>query len=288
MMELLKRDQFVQAERLEDNKTPAERQIDIETLFHKNQLMPRIYREFEDCPVFRPYMEERGIDPDFGFSLLVQMVLHKRATLPTLVGCLRNHFDGDCQKTADALLLAAQHDLVDWNPVQRQFIIIHDITPDVQADLDRYQFPLPMVVQPKELKTNRDTGYYTGSGSVILKKNHHEEDVCLDHLNRANQVRYRINQDVATKVKNQWRNLDKQKPDEEKADFLKRVKAFEKYDRTAHDVMDTLGLTNEGEFYLTHRYDKRGRTYSGGYHVNYQGNAWNKATIELADGEIIQ
>jgi len=39
---------------------------------------------------------------------------------------------------------------------------------------------------------------------------------------------------------------------------------------------------------MTHRYDKRGRVYCMGYHVNYQGTPWNKAVIELADKEMIQ
>jgi len=36
---------------------------------------------------------------------------------------------------------------------------------------------------------------------------------------------------------------------------------------------------------LTHKYDKRGRCYSQGYHVNPQGNDWNKAVIEFAEKE---
>ena len=40
-------------------------------------------------------------------------------------------------------------------------------------------------------------------------------------------------------------------------------------------------------FYLTHRYDKRGRTYAQGYYINPQGNEWNKAVLEFADKEIV-
>jgi hypothetical protein len=216
------------------------------------------------------------------------MVLHRRAHLPILVGVLRKHFEGDCQLTTDELLKAVRADLVDWSPVSRQFIVKYGISADVQADLDRYQYPLPMVVLPLELKDNHDTGYYTSRNSAILKHNHHDEDICLDHLNAVNQTRFRINQDVATTIKNKWRNLDKPKLDEEPEDYQKRVKAFEKYDRTAHDVMTHLGIAAEGEFYLTHKYDKRGRTYSQGYVVNYQGTAWNKAVIEFANREIIE
>lgn len=265
-------------------------QIEIEKLFHKNQLFPRIKGEFTDCKEFdfEKHMIEHDIDPEFGIDLLVQMVLHKRATLPALVGALRKHFDGDCQLTTDELTKAVQVDLVDWSPVTRQFIIKFGISPDVQADLDRYQYPLPMVVEPLELQTNKDTGYYTSSNSVILRHNHHDDDVCLDHLNAANKTKFRINQRVATTIRNRWKNLDKPKLDEEKSEYQKRVRAFEKYDRTAFDVMQHLGLAAEGEFYLTHKYDKRGRTYCQGYVVNYQGTAWNKAVIELANQEIVQ
>jgi len=262
-------------------------QIEIEKLFHKNQLFPRIRAEFEDCEFdFKALMIEHQIDLKFGFDLLIQMVLHKRAPLSALVGALRKHFDGECQKTVDELTKAVHADLVNWSPATRQFIVKFGISPDVQADLDRYQYPMPMVVEPLELKDNHDTGYFTSRNSVILKQNHHDEDVCLDHLNQVNKTRFKINWDVVTTIQNRWRNLDKPKVDEDFADYKKRVKAFEKYDRTAYDVMNHLGLANEGEFYLTHKVDKRGRTYCQGYVVNYQGTAWNKAVVEFANQEV--
>ena len=263
-------------------------QIDMEKLFHKNQLHPRIKAEFTSADLpFRDVMVKHGLDPQFGFDLLVQMVLHKRAGLPVLVGILRKHFKGDNQATADALLLACQIDLVDWNPATKQFIVKYDITQDVQDDLDRYQFPLPMIVEPRELKTNNDTGYYTSRNSVILKNNHHDADVCLDHLNQMNRVKLTLNNDVAAFIENSWRNLDKPKPGEDRKDYQKRVKAFEKYNRTAYDVMAHLEITG-GEFYLTHKVDKRGRTYCQGYHCSYQGNDYNKACIQFANQEVVE
>jgi DNA-directed RNA polymerase len=183
---------------------------------------------------------------------------------------------------------AVKADLANWSSSKKEFIVMWDISKDVQEDLDRYQYPLPMVVEPRVLRTNKDTGYYTSHNSVILKHNHHEEDVCLDHLNNLNRTKFRINQDVATTIKNRWRHLDKPKQDEEPHEFQKRVKAFEKYDRTAADVLNHLGLSNEGEFWLTHKYDKRGRTYCQGYHVNYQAACWNKAVVEFAGQEITE
>lgn len=87
-------------------------------------------------------------------------------------------------------------------------------------------------------------------------------------------------------VKNKWKNLDKPKSGETREDFEKRRKAFLKYDKVAKDVIGLL-IQEGNEFYLTHKYDKRGRVYCQGYHVTYQGAAWNKAVIEFADKELI-
>lgn len=262
-------------------------QIELELLFNKNQTVHRIRKEFVECKTFDycDYIQSKDIDLNFGIDFLVQMVLHKRTTLPIMVAILRHHFD-DSQLTAIEILKAVYADLADWNSDLKQLIVVHNISQDVQDDLDRFQYPLPMVVEPRPVNSNRDTGYLTGTGSLILRKNHHDDDICLDHINRMNRIPFNIDHDTAHMIKNQWRNLDKPKDGESKLDYQKRVKAFEKYDHTAKEVIDLL-LSQGDKIYLTHKYDKRGRTYCQGYHVNYQGAEWNKAVILLADKEII-
>lgn len=268
-------------------ETKEEFQRELERLYSKNQLIPRIRAEFTNCKEieFSAYFQEHDIPEEFGFGLLVQMALHKRATLPTLVGVLYHHLQ-DSQATADMLARAAKADLVDWDEQLRIFIVVFTISEDVQEDINRFQYPLPMVVPPKPVRHNRESGYLLNNTSVILRHNHHDQDVCLDHLNRMNQIRFSINQNVVAMVKNTWRNLDKCKAGETREKFEKRKRAFEKYDRTARDVIALITAAGN-EFYLTHRYDKRGRTYSSGYHINYQGNPWNKACIEFTEKEIV-
>ena len=263
-------------------------QRELEKLYNKNQLIPRIKMEFMDTSVFDfpAYMRSKGIPPEFGLDLLAQMALHKRCDLPTLCGVLKRHF-ATPQQCADMLHKAVEADLVNWNLTLQIFIVAFTITDDVQAELDRFQYPLPFVAPPRQVKNNRDTGMYTSSGSIILKNNHHDEDVCLDHINRVNSIRFTIDERVVKLVRNQWRNLDKAKEGESKEDFQRRKKAFEKYDRTAKDVMNKV-MEFSDEFSLGHKYCKRGRTYCQGYHVSYQGTAWNKAVILLAKGELVE
>ena len=265
-----------------------EYQKDMEKLFHKNQLIPRIKREFTECKEvdFKLLMEAHNLPPEFGFDLLTQMVIHKRASLPILVGILRRHFD-TLQEVADAIKVAAEINLIDYMPGLDLFKIRIDITEDVKEELERYQYPLPMIVEPRHLKKNNDSAYLTGAGSLILKNNHHDDDICLDHLNRVNQIQFRINHTTANLIQNEWKNLDKPKEDEELADYQRRVKQFQKYDRTARDVLVHLEIA-DNNFHLTHKYDKRGRVYSQGYHVNYQGTAWNKAVVEFYNGELVE
>lgn len=273
---------------MQDATTMMQHQIELEALFNKNQLLPRVRSEFTSCQEvnFVQLFTDNEIPVEFGYDLLVQMVLHKRAPLTTIAGILRWRTD-TVQQTLDHIKRMCELDLCHWDPQTERLVVAIDISADVQAELDRFQYPLPMVVEPKQVKKNRDTGYLTGQGSIILKNNHHDGDVCLDHINRMNAVRLTINNNTASLIANSWRNLDKPKDGELKADFEKRVRAFEKFDRTCHDVIAL--LTQEGnEFYLTHKYDKRGRSYCQGYHVNYQGAPWNKAVIELADKEIIE
>jgi hypothetical protein len=270
------------------SKTRLDHQKHLEELYSKNQLIPRLRKEFMECDDFdfKQYLDNVGIPQDFGISLLVQMALHKRADVQTLIGLLRHHCE-DAQETADMLERAIQYGLVSYDETTSKFVVNFTISDQVQDELDRFQYPLPMVVKPNKLESNLDSGYLLERGSVILKDNHHMDDVCLDHINRVNRIRFTLNLDTVSMIKNTWRNLDKPKQGESQYDFQRRVRAFEKYDRTAHDVIGL--LIQEGNmFYLTHKYDKRGRIYCQGYHVNYQGTAWNKAVVEFADKEIVE
>lgn len=265
-----------------------EAQVEMEKLFHKNQAKARILAEFKSSDIdFQTAFMEANIPEKFGYDLLVQMVLHKRVNVPTLVGIMRNHFDGDCALTMAMLEAACRADIMDFDTTSERFIVVFDIDSTVQHEIDSYQYPMPMIVEPLPLNTNRDTGYYTHRDSVILRNNHHDDDVCLDLLNKLNRTKLRINSNTVAFLKNKWRNLERPKPGETRTDFQKRVQAFVKYDRMSREVITHLE-THGGEFYLTHKYDKRGRVYCQGYHVSYQGNDWNKACIEFANGEPLE
>jgi len=263
-------------------------QIQLEVLFNKNELLPRIRKEFLECDEFDfcKYIESIDVPVKFGIEVLTQMALHKRADLPTLVGCLQS-MTTTPQVCADLLYKCMEGDLMDWHTSLEIFIVKFTLSAELQAELDLFQFPLPMVVPPREVQHNKQSGYLQSAGSIILRKNHHDDDVCLDHINRMNQIKLTLDQRVVDMVANKWRNLDKAKPGEKSEDFQRRKRAFDKYDRTSREVIKLItGISPV--FYLTHKYDKRGRTYCQGYHVTYQGAAWNKAVINFDHKEMVE
>lgn len=277
----------------EDGSVERSTQAQMELLFSKYQLHECLRNYFRELGA-ESLFKEQQIPVGFGLNFLVQVALHKRAYIPTLVGILKKHFmEKDdvesrtaAQDCADAIDKAIQEGWALWDSESFQVVVNGglDIPSSLQQQLNRFQYPLPMIEEPEQVHTNRQTGYQTIRGSLILKNNHHDEDICLDHINRANRIPLSINQDTVSFVQNRWKDLDRPKPDEDYEDYRKRVKAFVKYTNSSVDVIQALILQGN-RIWITNKYDKRGRTYTQGYHANPQGNDWNKACIELADAE---
>lgn len=255
-------------------------QKNLEELFDKNQLIPVLRKQFE--PVF----DDLGIDPHpMKLDVLVQIYLHKQADVPTMVGLFSPKW-GEPQEVAELLQECVEDDLLDYNMDTRKFILNYSISEDVQKQLDMYQYPLPMVVPPRRLThNNQGSGYICQKGRIILNGSSifDEADVCLDHINRANSVKLTLNLDVVASPEGQKLPV-KRKPGEEFYEFKKRKKQYEIFYDTSLDVMQGL-LTLGNEFYLTHKYDRRGRCYAMGYHVNSQGTDYHKAVLQLAREE---
>ena len=55
-----------------------EMQIQLEQIFNKNQLMPRIRKEIEDTTELVQLTKSAVLELKFGIDLMAQMALHKR------------------------------------------------------------------------------------------------------------------------------------------------------------------------------------------------------------------
>ena len=254
----------------------VETQQNLEELFSRNQLMPTLRGQFEELT-----------DDPFKVDCLVQIYLHKQADVPTMVGLFSPKW-GEPQDVADMLLEVVEEDLMDFDMDTGKFQVKYEVTNDVQDLLDRYQFPLPMVVKPIKVHNNHmGSGYFDKKGRIVLNGSDvfDEEDVCLDHINRANSVGLTLDINVIASAEGHM-ILPKRKSGESFDDFQKRQKQAKVFYETSAEVMTGL-LTLGNEFWLTHKYDRRGRTYAVGYHVNSQGTDYNKAVLQLSKKELI-
>ena len=136
----------------------------------------------------------------------------------------------------------------------------------------------PMVCEPCELTSNYDSGYLTHKDSLILGKgNHHDGDICLDVLNIMNRVCLKLDTEFLSSLEEEPTfELDTAEKRDMWMDFKR--KSYEMY-----MLMVKLG----NRFYFTHKVDKRGRIYAQGYHLNTQGTSFKKASLELANEEVV-
>lgn len=190
---------------------------------------------------------------------------------------------GDAIKTiSEIVAVLCETDLYDiGRGAKNQLTVVsaYDLPPELRRFIDETKYLPPMLVPPRVLRANHDTGYMETKGTLILGKgNYHEGDLCLDSLNKFNQVPLSLDINML----NLYREMPKK--------ALKTPEAEEQFARMRKDSLhiyaDLAAYGNE--FYLTHKVDKRGRTYAQGYHVSTQGSAFKKSILNLHKKEVIE
>jgi len=121
---------------------------------------------------------------------------------------------------------------------------------------------------PITVKSN--TGCFLGAS-----ENYHTSTICLDHLNRMNNIMLSLDSEFLRRHK-ECPTFTMDTPDKEQQWRKFYTDSYQMYDKV---------IRNGNKFYLNHKYDARGRTYCGGYYINYQGASFKKAIIQLANKE---
>ena len=154
----------------------------------------------------------------------------------------------------------------------------YEFPPELADFIANCEYLPPMVCKPLELENNYSSGYLTHSDSLVLGSgNHHAGDLCLDVLNSINGVACSLDLEFLSQIEEEPKN----KPED--INQLTNWNNFKKQSHEMYKLMNRLG----NKFYFTHKVDKRGRLYCQGYHLSYQGAAYKKAMIELADKQVI-
>lgn len=174
------------------------------------------------------------------------------------------------------------------------------ILPDeMVAYIERACYLPPLLTKPKVLSDNRSSGYLTVKGdSLILGggHNHHNDPIALDVLNIMNSYKLCLNEYILDNLEELPTNdLDdiKEAPGKPMTEVEKmraisqQKKNWERHLEQSAYFYNHLRINNNA-FYITNKYDKRGRVYSQGYHINPQGASYKKAIVDLYDKEVVE
>ena len=201
------------------------------------------------------------------------------------------------QTCAEILAILAINDLCDEvrNKENTRYIVS---VVELDISVIKYKFNAmylpPMIIKPRTVRHNRDSGYITQKGeSLILGyyENHHEEEISLDVLNILNANEYELDKDVISNRTDHFGKKELTDEEYKKLSHEQRLvydlneEEWEKYNHESYQIM-TLMLYHNNSFYLQNRVDKRGRIYASGYHLSTQGKSYKKACINLKKKEI--
>lgn len=143
----------------------------------------------------------------------------------------------------------------------------------------------PMICIPQRIKSNRDCGYLTLEESIILgSNNHHNLKQSIDTLNLVNSVKLSLDTYI---LDNFEETMHFKEPAKSYLAGVQRETNFTRLVISSKKVYQDL-LEQGNEFYFTNKYDKRGRMYTQGYHVNIQSTEFKKSIINLHKQEVIE
>ncbi len=217
---------------------------------------------------------------DLIVSIFTVTLTNDYLTYQALMGALNNKLPHesttDRVKTlAEIVACIAKADLIDIKGTRGEYFLISPTLilkgiPFVDNHGTVYDRPQPV-----------EANWDTNQGSMLLggRLNHHEDNVCLDHINRMNRIPLALNKEFLLKYK--------EDPKQEKAvDTYEKKMLWNQYTHNGRRrYADMLTRTNKA--YLNHKYCTRGRTYAIGYYINSQGSSFKKACLQLANKEYL-
>jgi DNA-directed RNA polymerase len=143
----------------------------------------------------------------------------------------------------------------------------------VQEEIDITQYLPPMLCRPRGWKNVSDGGYLTIKDNVLLNS-YHSLPLNLRAINRLQQVKLTLNQHI----------LDQEETISAELSTVEQIEQFEEFKRQSNILYE---IYQGKPFYFVWKYDKRGRMYSQGYHINLQGSEYKRASVDLYDKEVV-
>lgn len=197
---------------------------------------------------------------------------------------------------AEIIAVLGETDLFDNKKTKEGWIVISRVELDAEVTqyADNALYLPPLIIKPRKVRSNRDSGYITQRGeSLILGfyENHHDDNICLDVINTLNSNEYELDIEFINSYEEQWYREELSQQEYEELSHADREiynmdeKNWEKFQEQGK-FFQTLMIHHGNSFYLCNKVDKRGRIYSSGYHISPQASSFKKASINFKHHEI--
>ena len=197
---------------------------------------------------------------------------------------------------AEVIAVLAETDLFDVKKTKEGWIVLSRVGLDAEVTqyADNALYLPPLIIKPRKVRSNRDSGYITQRGeSLILGfyENHHDDNICLDVLNILNSNEYELDTDFINQYEEQWHREELSQQEYEELSHADREiynmdeKTWKKFQEQGK-FFQTLMIHHGNSFYLCNKVDKRGRIYATGYHISTQASSFKKAMINFKHREI--
>lgn len=243
-------------------------QIELEKQYSKYELIPFLVQNAKE--LISNYLD---LNQEVSSLIIAFMLMQKRMKPEELMGRVYARIK-DINLITSELDKCIDKGLILYEETRDELITAYILSKEDEEKRLAYMYPLPMITKPMKVKSNTDTGYITTKYSIICRNKAGSDDYNLDHINRVNSIPLKVNEYVLTHCKNQNKNPPK---------TMQEINNFNKFSSMQKSIAES--YAKQGKFYLTHRYDKRGRIYPTGYWLNYQGNDFGKALVQFYNKE---
>ena len=150
----------------------------------------------------------------------------------------------------------------------------------------------PLVEKPMKIENNYQSGYHTIDDCVILgyTENQHKHKLALDTLNTLNSIEYELDTYVLNNFEKEWHREELHDDElallsnDEQLEYHIQHQTWQQYQEQFQVLSEML---QNKTLYFLHKYDKRGRVYTQGYHFSNQGSSFEKACLNLKTKELI-
>lgn len=300
-------------EKLTNTYEPSElieKQKYIEIKYNKKQKYKILKDIFQEClSAYDEVLEnvtnsEELAEYNFVYStsleILCILVERQTVTMNTIIEMVIERTDlNQAIKIAEVVQIGYNYGL--WELSKDRYTRLHnkwEIPEEIQRILKEFRFVNPMIVKPLPVNqklNNRGSGYLTiGADSLLMGGNYHTKDICTNVLDTMNSTQFEVNIDLMKSYRNSWSSMNEPKKadgigkmkDETQEEYKKRIQAFEEFEKLVFKTVAEL-YHSGNQFYLTHKYDKRGRLYCVGYQIGYQSNSYGKAILNFKNKQTV-